>query len=305
MSGVDDKSSTQQSSDDSDSPDKEQSSTVQADYPEAQKTSKGDGGSARATTPVSTADGDGQPEDAVAGYEAELKAIQAKLDAAKKEKAVAATRKTQLDATANQRATTLLVIDDADEAATNWDAEIATKVQAREQADLTSAINAADQQVDDAEDAFDAKTQAVADAEATVKTRADELASIQKAYADKQKELSDLAATIKASQAEIEKLRAAVKAAIDSGQWTLAFYKNNRLCAEIGRAKDLTAPSREEGIVGELKRFEGSSGTIAEAQKASDDAKKKLDEEKDALKAAEQEMKAKKADRDTAISIFL
>jgi chromosome segregation ATPase len=311
MSDLDDESGTYGPSDAPDQASDERPGTSKEDSPEAHKPAgKAEGGSQRSATRGAAAEVETQPdkveaEDKVEGLEAELKQVQAKLDQAKKDKAAGDARKKVQDTIANQRATTVLVINDSIQAAADWQVDIDKAVDEPTRADLEKRIGNADQEVHDAEAIFRAQTDAVPNAEAAQKAAIEALDVVQKTYADKQKELTDLPGKIKASQGEIEKLRIAVKSAVDSGQWTMAFYKNLRLKAAIADASALTEAAKETGIVNELAGFEGDTGKLAKAQSALDGAKTAVSKAKADLKAAEQEFKDKQAGLEAAIGNFL
>jgi len=243
----------------------------------------------------------------IARLQEEMKAEQEQLDVLKKRKAVVDARKKDQDAIKNQRATSHIAIADAHKANDKWKLEIEKYLDANARGELDTKIGAVDQEIVDAEKAVSDLKAAVTADEIALANANKSLATFETQYADKQKEFSQLTAKIKDVQTRIEKLRAETKSAIDAKDWSHAYYKSYRLMQVIAEAGPLLAlpedpNGAENKLLAELKDLETNS-TAAQAAAAT--AKTTLETHKSDLKAAEDELKRKKAGLETTIDAFL
>jgi predicted nucleic acid-binding Zn-ribbon protein len=258
---------------------------------------------ATGTPAAGTKTNNGQPKDPIAEAEEALKQAQKKLDAARKNKADDEKIQKDRDAIKNQRAISQVAVTAANTDYERWKKRLEDLIPEAERAQLDKEIKAVNDEVAEAERDVTRLKNAVAEDETVLATANSELAALETQYADKQKELNQLTAKIKDVQSRIDKLRTEVKAAIDAKDWSRAYYKNYRLKQALDEATPLLDEMQTEKQITDKIR-ELRSG-IPTKQQAAEDAKKTLDERNLALKAAEDELKRKKAGLETAIDAFL
>ncbi len=243
------------------------------------------------------------PADPVAKAEQTLKEAQKALDRAKKKKGDDEKRQKDRDALKNQRAVTQIVIDDASASNATWKDAIAQALPEADRTELDQQIGAVDNEIASAEQHVKDLQDQITSDETALADANQNLATLETQYADKQKELNQLPARIKDVQSRVEKLRTEVKNAMDARDWSRAYYKNHRLQQALQEAGPLLDPQQAEKAL--VDALAGLQADIPNKQDDAETLKNTRDTHKAAIKAAEDELKRKKAGLETTIDAFL